>query len=126
MVVPGPQSLPSSRSKKLGEDAPQVVCDIDRCQAVTLDLEGEVARAAVHEGAEAGGVERGHPFRYETGHDPAQHVARPANGHPRVPGIIELDSCPVRHDVDVALQQDRGAECLRSLSDGTRVKFNYT
>src|SRR3989442_11598950 len=96
MVVPGPWSLPSSRSKKLGEDAPQVVCDIDRCQAVALDLEGEVARVAVHEGAEAGGVEWGIPFGPGTAPTPPQQSARPPTGLPRLPAVIKLTPFPFR------------------------------
>src|SRR3989442_11986776 len=114
----GSESLLVRRgSKKLGEDAAQVFRDVDRGQPVTLDLEGEIAGIPVREGPKARRVERQHPFRHEAGHDAAQDVARPAHSHPWIPRVVELDPRPVGHDVDVALQEDRGAKRLRRLAD---------
>src|SRR5207245_10255954 len=102
----------TSRSEELREHSTQVVRDVDGRQAITLDLEREIARVAVRERAKARSVVRRHPFRHQAGDDAAKDVASPSDRHARIPGVVELDAGPIRYDVHVPLQEDHDATRL--------------
>src|SRR5881628_3624773 len=110
-------------SEKFREDPAEVLGDVDGGQSVTLDLEGEVPGIPVRKGAQPGRIERRHAFRHEAGHNPTQDVARPADRHPGIPGVVELHPRPIRHDVHMAFEEDRGAERLRRFPEDLGAFF---
>src|SRR5439155_17414114 len=100
-------------SQELREDPSELVRDVHRGEAITLFLECEVSRGSVRERREPRRVVRRHPLRDEPRGQAAKDIARPARRHPWVPGVVELEPRPVRDDVHMALEEDRGSEGLR-------------